>query len=102
LLDVHQNVRIESRCRPPPLLSVAVSDRRVADLLDAVGAPYVGDVMTKLERARVSDDSLKAVVRWLILVHCPGRKVELLREVDVLLVFRRSTCAVAETHELDG
>jgi hypothetical protein len=51
LLDVYQDVRIEPRRWPSPFLCVAVGDRRVADLLDAVGTPHIGDVMSELERA---------------------------------------------------
>jgi hypothetical protein len=48
------------------------------------------------------DDSLKSVFRWLVLVHCPGREVKLLGEVDVLLVLCGPTCAVTKSHELNG
>lgn len=101
MLDVHQDVRIETGCWSPPLLCVAVGDRGVTDLLDAISSPDVGDVVSKFKGTRVGDNGLKAVLRGLGLVYCPGREIKLLGEVDVLLVLCGSTCAEAEPHELN-
>lgn len=102
LLNVHQDVRVETRCWPSPLLSITVADRGIADLFDAVGTTYIGDVVTKLERAGVCDNGLEAVLRWLRLVESPRRNVKLLWEIDVLLVLGGSTRTIAEAHELYG
>lgn len=72
LLDVHQNVWIEAGCWSPPLLRIAVSDRGITDLLNAISTSDVGNVVTKLEGARVGNDGLKAVLRGLGFVYHPG------------------------------
>lgn len=61
LLDVHQDVRVEARCWPSPLLSIAGADRGIADFFDAIRATYVGNVVAKFERAGVCDNGLETI-----------------------------------------